>query len=87
MKIYIHSIYSYALRLFISADARDLHLGTYRFDGTLSAGATYSKTVTVSIPNAIYGNFSVVVVTDVQNDVYEHTSEDDNTGISRVRSR
>ena len=77
----------YTLRLFIFADVRDLHLGTYRFDGTLSAGATYSKTVTVSIPNAIYGNFSVIVVTDVQNDVYEHTSEDDNTGSSRVRSR
>lgn len=54
------------------------------FDGTLAAGATYTKIVTVSIPNAIYGNFTVIVVTDAFNTVYEHTSEDDNTGISRV---
>ena len=72
-------------RLFISVDARDLHLGNYQFDGTLSAGATYSKSVRVSIPNAIYGNFSVIVVTDAFNNVYEHASEDDNTGISGVR--
>ena len=72
-------------RLFISVDARDLHLGSYQFDGTLSAGATYSKAVRVSIPNAIYGNFSVIVVTDAFNNVYEHASEDDNTGISGVR--
>lgn len=72
-------------RLFISVDARDLHLGSYRLDGTLSAGATYSKSVRVSIPNAIYGNFSVIVVTDAFNNVYEHASENDNTGISRVR--
>jgi len=54
------------------------------FDGTLAAGATYTKIVAVTIPNAIYGNFTVIVVTDAFNTVYEHTSEDDNTGISRV---
>ena len=71
--------------MFTSVDARDLRLGSYRFDGTLSAGATYSKIARVSIPNAIYGNFSVIVVTDAFNNVYEHASEGDNIGISRVR--
>ena len=72
------------LVLFISTDGQDLPLGSYVYDGTLAAGATYTKTVTVSIPDAIYGNFTVIVLTDAFNNVYEHTTENDNIGISRV---
>ena len=32
----------------------------------------------VTLPNAIFGNFSILVLTDLYNDVYEHNDEDDN---------
>ena len=66
------------------ADARDTVLGTYTVNGALIPGAMYTRMETVSIPNAIFGNYSIIIVTDVFNQVYEHISEDDNTKISEV---
>ena len=65
----------------ISIDEKHMLLGSYLINGALAPGASYSKTATVSVPDAIYGNYSIIVVTDSNNDVYEYTSEDDNSKI------
>ena len=48
----------------------------------LTPGASYRRNATIRVPHAIYGNFSVSVRTDINDRVYEHTTEMDN-----VRSR
>lgn len=49
------------------------------------AGANYTKSVNVRIPERIFGTFYILVFTDIYNQVYEHTSEDDNVGSEMVR--
>lgn len=39
---------------------------------------------TVTIPNAIFGNYFFIVNTDIYDQVYEYTNEDDNIKISEV---
>ena len=74
-------LYVYAL----CADSReDLLLGNYWRLGSLGAGLSYSQQALVPIPNAIFGNYSIIVITDVYNDVYEYTDEDDNSRVSMV---
>jgi len=53
-------------------------------NAALLPGETYTRMETVSIPNAIFGNYSIVVVTDFFNQVYEHAAEGDNVRISEV---
>ena len=62
----------------------DVFLGNYLKTGILGAGLSYTQEASVSIPNAIFGNYTIIVITDVYNNVYEHISEDDNTRISMV---
>jgi hypothetical protein len=61
-------------------------LSTHLRTGVLGAGLSYSATVTISIPDAIAGNFSFIVVTDVFDSVYEHTNEEDNVLASMVHA-
>lgn len=70
----------------IIVDAGDTSLGTYRINnGYLMAGANYTKSVNIHIPERIFGLFYILVSTDIYNQVYEHTSEDDNLGSQMVR--
>ena len=59
-------------------------LGTFSRRGFVGAGMSYSRREKVSIPRAIFGNYSIVVVTDVFNYVYEHLDEDDNSRAALV---
>ena len=45
---------------------------------------SYSRTESVSIPNAIFGNYSIIVVADIFDHVFEHLDEDDNSRASMV---
>ena len=65
-------------------DTADVVLGEIRILDTLAPGATYTHRATLTVPNAIFGEFFIIVLTDIRNQVYEHTSEDDNTGVSDV---
>lgn len=68
-----------------NADAREsLFIGNNLWSGSLGAGQSYDQQVTVSIPNAIFGNYSFIVTTDAFDDVFEYRNEDDNTRISIV---
>lgn len=53
--------------------------------GALAAGHSYNTNIRVSIPDAIAGNFSLIVITDVFNNIYEHTNEEDNILASTVK--
>lgn len=65
-------------------DNSDVLLGTYTHEDDLQVGSEYSRTVQVWIPNAIYGRFSIIVITDVRNMVYEHVNDNDNAGVAKV---
>ncbi|KAL9963573.1 hypothetical protein ACROYT_G027096 [Oculina patagonica] len=69
-------------RVYLSKDDKrdwsDWLLGTFYHHGLLAVGASYTRKEPVKLPNAIYGSFSILVVTDVYNNVYEHNDEDDN---------
>ena len=65
-------------------DGRDTILGTYYISGYLEPAANYTRSVNVRIPERIYGMFYILVSTDIYNQVYEHTSEDDNLGFQAV---
>ncbi|XP_041361873.1 uncharacterized protein LOC121377841 [Gigantopelta aegis] len=49
--------------------------------GFLSPGDSYTESESVTCPNAIHGTYSIIVVTDIDNRVYEHSSDDDNTKV------
>ncbi|WP_162915611.1 CARDB domain-containing protein [Paraflavitalea soli] len=61
-----------------------IRLGIYREANDLNDGASYTKTATVKIPDTVFGNYYVFVVTDESDRVYEHAAENNNTGRSEV---
>lgn len=65
-------------------DADDVVLGEFRTSSSLAPGAAYTRRETVTVPKAIFGDFYVILWSDVYNQVYEHTGEDDNTRVSDV---
>lgn len=62
----------------------DSSLGIFHTNQYLEAGANYTKIASVRIPERIFGLFHILVFTDAYNQVYEHTSEDDNLGFLMV---
>lgn len=66
-------------------DWSDWLLGTFYHRGVLPVDASYTTKRAVTLPHAIFGNFSILVITDVYNYVYEHNDEDDNLK-SRVQT-
>ncbi|KAL9963565.1 hypothetical protein ACROYT_G027086 [Oculina patagonica] len=73
---------SWSDRVYLSKDDKrdwsDRLLGTFYHRGVLSVGASYTRKQHVRLPNAIYGDFFILVMTDFYNGVYEHNDEDDN---------
>ncbi len=72
------------MNLFL-VDGRDVILHTLFHRGVLPVGASYTESVSIQVPHAIFGNFFFIVVTDLFNNVYEHFFENDNTISSQVR--
>ncbi|XP_048590560.1 uncharacterized protein LOC116611783 isoform X3 [Nematostella vectensis] len=65
-------------------DSGDKTLGDFIIRGPLFAGLTYRQSKTVRVPDATYGNFSIIVTTDVFNNVFEYTAESDNDRASQA---
>ena len=62
--------------VYLSTDAtyqpgQDILIGSVRHDGVLAAGASYSQTQPISLPNCTFGTFYVIVVTDSGQQVNE----------------
>ena len=66
------------LFFFFGLDWSDWLLGTFYHSGMLSVGESYKRKQLITLPNAIFGNFSILVATDVYNYVFEHNDEGDN---------
>lgn len=60
-------------------DDTDTYLGRWRHSGALGAGESYSRSESTNLPQEISGNYYLFVRTDIYNDVYEHTSANNNT--------
>lgn len=52
--------------------------------GILPVGASYTETVSFQVPHAIHGNYTFIVVTDINNAVFENTFENDNRNSTQV---
>jgi len=60
-------------------DTTDRLLAVVPHSGVLASGSSYRVfTSSMQIPGAIYGNFSIIVRTDVYNEVFERLHENDN---------
>ena len=59
----------------------DQFFGSFNFSGTIAAGGSINRTQTISVPFNITGNHFVVVQTDVNNTVFEHDADNNNTTI------
>ena len=70
--------------MLLHIDADDIVLGEFQISSTLAPGAAYTRRVTVTVPKAIFGDFYIILWSDIYNQVYEHTNEDDNTRVSNV---
>jgi hypothetical protein len=75
--------------LYLSKEAvfqRDkaIQLGRYHVGDNLEKAESYTKTIQVKVPDTANGNYYVYVETDAGNLVYEHATENNNTGRSEV---
>lgn len=71
---------------FIDNDSNtpDVLLASVTQIGTVAVGDSYTSSVTVSLPFDSFGQGRIVVVTDVDDNVFEGSDEDDNSGNSVV---
>ncbi len=60
----------------------DIYVGDYYFNQTLAAGASATVEKAITIPLYNPGNWYVVVVSDAQSNIYEHTNEGNNQASS-----
>ena len=56
----------------------DRVLTTNVHNGALASGQRYMSSVDVTIPNAIHGDYYMIVSTDIYKDVFEHNDDNDN---------
>jgi uncharacterized repeat protein (TIGR01451 family) len=63
-------------------DSSDRLLASRIHTETLAVGATYTKLAQVRLPNGISGDYHFIVRTDVNDRIYEHAGESNNTAAS-----
>lgn len=68
-------------------DAADTWLGDLWHGGALDGGERYNASTTVNLPIGVTGAYHFVVVTDAYGNVYEHTSESNNTGVETTATQ
>jgi hypothetical protein len=61
-----------------------IKLRVFYYAGELKEGGSYTQRITASLPDTISGNYYVHVATDWADVVYEHATENNNTGRSGV---
>ncbi|KAJ8025089.1 Teneurin-3 [Holothuria leucospilota] len=69
-------------RIYFSSDSvldrQDRLLLSILHTGILTVGTGYSSSATVSVPTRTYGDHFIIVATDVFNNIYEHSFENNN---------
>ncbi len=61
-----------------SSSGGGIVLATLTINGPLPVDSTYDRTITVSLPNSIFGDYFIYVETDYLNDIYEFAAENNN---------
>ena len=61
--------------------APTISLGTFRYDGPLQAGTSYTRWEQVRLPIRTHGIYETVVTTNYQGRLYEHGATDNNTRV------
>ena len=59
-------------------NAPTISLGTYRYNGPLEAGKTYTRQEQVRLPVRTFGLYEAVVITNYRGELYEHGAGDNN---------
>jgi subtilase family serine protease/methionine-rich copper-binding protein CopC len=70
--------------VFLSSDAfvgGDQFFGSFEFTGTIHAGESVVRTQTITLPINLQGDRYVIVKTDVNNAIFEHVNENNNTTV------
>jgi len=67
----------------LRGDADDTLLGTFARSGGLAAGAEYTRSVTVSLPAGIEGDYFLYLHADIDDKVYEESREANNPSAFR----
>lgn len=79
---------SWADRIYLSTDLTldggDQAIATISHSGNLAVGASYTDTVLATIPVSVSGNRIIIIKTDYNNVVFEHTSEGNNTASAAI---
>ncbi len=74
--------------LYLSTDggvSLSIYLGSYTFEGDLAAGASVTRSQSVSLPANAAANYTVVVLTDAANNHYEAGGEFNNRTVDNTR--
>ncbi len=61
--------------------APTISLGSYRYDGPLAAGTTYTRQEQVRLPVRTFGLYEAVVTTNYRGQLYEHGANGNNTRV------
>ncbi len=67
-------------------DSSDVMMGAALNASFLNPAESYTNSMTVTMPQGISGQYHFVVVTDLYNQVFEHTKEDDNSRVAALTS-
>src|SRR5262249_52707502 len=68
----------------VYGNADDINLGQFSHSGSVAVGATYTVAKTVTIPSNFFGDGTLFVVADAQNNVYEYTFENNNASAGKA---
>lgn len=77
------SVSAWTDKFYLSTDFQigtgDILIGTHNHTGALYSTGSYSSSLNLNIPISAYGNYIIIVKTDINDVVYEHTNESNNT--------
>jgi len=62
--------------------ASALVLGTITHNGQLEAGKNYTNTIPVTLPHGVFGKYFIHVLTDQEDQIFEHAYNNNNSGRS-----
>ncbi|MFH1842063.1 MAG: CARDB domain-containing protein [bacterium] len=60
-------------------------IGSFTYHGPLQAGTSYTRREQITLPGHVSDQFEILVVTDADRKVYEHTREDNNQSVDDTR--
>ncbi|KPJ75957.1 MAG: hypothetical protein AMJ54_13385, partial [Deltaproteobacteria bacterium SG8_13] len=60
-------------------------IGSFTYRGPLQAGTSYTRREQITLPSHVSDQYEILVITDADRKVYEHTGEDNNQSVDDTR--